>query len=408
MLATHAPKALNSRLNQPAFAAKLYAIPRHLICSGTVIMQQELFAAPKNAADIKKWRGADPALADYDQSLPDVVDPGCKQLLLPTQDWRSNEYIAVSPVPSMGVLAEMWRRMPEAKARSYVKMLQPTPAAMANHGEVVLMQSGQVRLFVRSVKSIRVPASDWTGDFVQITALCDGINLDNGMLSAGIPAVTAIGGAVHVIERETGLDIDFAIGIQHSNKHRGIQKIAGVRNGAGRTYANGRIPGKGFVSVPAYDSSEIVGVARIVLLLRTASVDALDSIAEAAKKLTRIAGGTLFDVEIKTVTNGHAPKATYLTEHHAPIIPFSDALYAAIGNYKQWRLGVVPVMTGYALLEDPQERRNARAKLHAWAEPVFSQVRFSVMSEDAFWTRHNELWGVRWCSVNLSSTEKRG
>jgi len=279
-------------------------------------------------------------------------------------------------------------------------MLQPTPAAMANHGEAILMQSGQVRLFVRRIKSVtRVPVSDWTGNFVQLTALCSGINLDNGMLSAGIPAITAIGGAVHVIERETGLDIDFAIGIQESSQHRGVQKIVGVRSGTGKTHTSGAVPGKSLVPTPAYDSSEISGVAKIVLLLRTTSLDSLADIAQAARKLTRIAGGALFDVEIKTVTNGHAPKAAYLTEYHAPIAPFSDALYSAIGNYKQWRLGIVPVMTGYALLEDPQERRNARARLHAWAEPVFAQVRLCEMSEAAFWKRSNELWGVRWCSM---------
>src|SRR5690606_20559978 len=135
----------------------------------TVSMRREFWATPANAADMRKWRGVIEGLsADFapEPSLPEIKDPHLKQVLIPVDDG----YVSITPVASMGVLHELYQRLYEQGLPFFTWVVQPTVAAMANHGEALLLQSGKVRMLRRGLAQI-APGS-WRGDFVQLTARC--------------------------------------------------------------------------------------------------------------------------------------------------------------------------------------------------------------------------------------------
>lgn len=410
MIATHTAKIFNARLKQSALASKIIApVPDDIICSQSVKMRRELWAAPINAADIKYWREMTANLPeDYElaTSLPEITDPQLKQILLPL-DFLNDIYVSVTPVASMGVIHEIYHRLHEMNLPYRKWIIQPTPAALANHGEALLMQGGVVRMLRRG--PAKVARRSWRGDFIQLTARCERMNISSGMTAVGFPAITAIGGFIHSLERSIGREIEFAFGMKSAEWVSGVKKFPVHKDSYGSF--TGRSKGGKIDVTPGYSTEEITANCEIVLLLRTDEPP--QALLEFLKNTQRLAGGSLFDIDIAVVTNGHPPDASYLLDASLDIARIcskndADSLQAALemyandgnwidGEWHQPRNGYTLNQTGYAFLESPINRPGTRGNYpHAWAEPVFSLITQGSMTDECWWSRNTIEAGVFW------------
>ncbi|EFR6141913.1 hypothetical protein HYK36_004300 [Salmonella enterica] len=410
MIATHTPKIFNARIKSAAIVARIEdLVPAGTICSQTTQMRKDLWASPANAADMKKWREAIATLPDNfvpEPCLPDITDPELKQLLVPV-DWRNDSYVSVTPVASMGIIHELFKRLYEQNLPFRKWIIQPTPAAMANHGEALLMQGGAVRMLRRG--PAKVTPGNWRGDFVQLTARCEGMNISSGMVAVGFPALTAIGGFIHAIERKVGQDIQFSFGIKSAEWSAGVPKITTNKSPYGSS--TGRVKGGRVYPIPGYSTEEIVASCEIVLLLRTKAnpEPLLDILANSH----RLAGARLFDVEVSAITDGIPPDASYMLDASRDITHKMhkdriDSLQAALemyamdggwndGKWYQPRNGYTLNQTGYAFLERPVKRKGSRGNYpHVWAESAFSLITQGSMTENCWWSREANRSGVFW------------
>lgn len=417
MIGTHTPKLANAKLKQNAIRAKLLgAVPPELVCSQTVEMRREYWALPRNAANMKLEKGLI-AEGGFDTApvLPPVQDPNVKQVLLPLPGWHQGYYVSVSPVYSCGVLHELGQRLFERKLLSRQWIIQPTPAAMANHGEMLLQQSGAVRLMTRGCRSLdnqRRGAEKL--NFVQVTARVERMNISSGLVCVGWPALTAVGGLVHALERQLGFELEFAYGQRTMQRVEGVPKFAnpgGNPTPASRTERAGMAYGP-LVPRPAFSAEEVHGNGEIVLLLRNQEHDGrLAAIARAFASITRLAGGALRDVGIEIRRNARAPAAEYM---HAALPASAESedtldtalrLYAGDGEWVQRRWyqsdpSHLLSLVGYGYLEAPSLKPNVRDNYpHAWAEPLFGHVRLGRLEPGGWWRRESGRWGARWCAV---------
>lgn len=418
MIATHAPKMYSPRLKQPALRARVVAPEADAITSATTRLRQELWAAPINGADMAAVRQERDTLADAwpDTFLPPIVDPGIKQVLVPAGDWRADEYVATSPVASMGLTHELYQRLKEQQMPYLRWRVQPIPAALANHGEVLAVQGGSVRLLRRGVAEISGDTrfrSD--APAVVLSGRVERMNVSGGMLSIGWPAITAIGGLVHAIERKTGEDLEFAFALDD------IQWIASglhtVSRGSNplppRSQSGGVRSGQVYGVVapaPGYKRDEIQANGHFSLLLRGARD--IDAVARELSAVTRLAGGSVFDASVTVIRPGavFAAQAFLIDasselQRRAPGMDALDAALAAYGRDGSWtdgqwfqpRNGYTINATGYAWLEEPQPRKNVRGNYpHAWSESAFSLVTQGGLTSAAWWRRHAGPHGVRW------------
>lgn len=401
MIGTHTAKLLNARLKQTAVRARIAGqVPAHLVCSQTTHLQREAWAMPRNAAEMATYRleALEARIERLPAQLPDIEDPRLKQLLLPLADWRSDGYLCVTPVASGGLMHELWNRLHDQRLPHRTWIVQPTPAAMANHGEALLLQSGKVRLLTRGAPEPE--QGNWRGDYVLLQAHAERLNISSGMVAVGWPAITAIGGLVHAIERASGLDIEFAFGMRDS------QWVPG-----GPRLNNERRSGLKVQPTPGYSTEEITSNARVFLLLQAPDLDAL---LPHLQGVTRLAGGALFDIETSLHLDAEAPSAAYLRDIPATRMPSGtdgDALQQALKCYAygvEWKGGKwwqkdrshTLNMTGYALLEEPKLRSGAREHYpHAWTEPVFATVEIGAPGRSMWWRRHCHDWGVHWANA---------
>ena len=397
MIATHTPKYFNARVKNEAICSRIENVAEYLACSKNVNMRKELWACPLNSANIKKTRAEIEALedgAEVEAYFPKVTDPKVKQLLLPFD----GNYISVSPVPSVGLLNELFNRLREQRIHNYKHTIQPNMLALANHGEGLLSQGGIVRCLRRGV--FHVNKKEYKDSFVQLTANCQNMNISSGMVAVGFPSITSIGGLIHSIERKIGKDILFSIGLKNCNWKKGIEKSVAVT-------------GKKVSNVLASD--EIKANADIVILLKTGDMRDLENVANELKNVTRVCGGSLFNTNVSIIKNGTPDYASYLYDcsFNLKATNEKDVLQVALDFYSSDMEEVdgknVPSgnnytlnHTGYALLETPTERNNSRGGYkHAWVEPTFSLVAQTDMCNLAWWVRKQDEQGVFWQGINL-------
>ncbi|MFY4695323.1 hypothetical protein [Burkholderia glumae] len=415
MIATHAPKMLNARLKQAALRAQILTPEADVVSSATTNLRRRHWACPSNAGDMAKVRKEieDTNLDELTPSLPDITDCAVKQVLLPLADWRANEYVTTTPVASMGLSHEVAQRLWEKWLPSARWLVQPVATSLSNHGEMLMKQGGYVRLLRRGVAHIgESPA--WRGkeSLIALTGRVERANLASGLVCLGFPAMTAIGGLLHGIERSTNQTLDFAFGM------REIQWVAPAKQAGKRNkYAE--------VSW-LYSLDTILGNGHFVLLIRGATD--IDVVKVALERITRLAGGSIFDSDISVIAPGDAvPRASYLLDasrelrQRAPDVDALDAALAAYGRdgFYRDRLGRIAYpadgwhagydrwyqpangyslnMTGYAWLESPRPRANSRDDYpHVWSEPVFSLVTQGQLTDMAWWRRSTSPSGVRW------------
>ncbi len=425
MISTHTPKMFNARIKSLAISSRIISISESLICSKTTNMRKEFWAAPDNAAFLKNWRETVAKLPDdftSETSLPKIMDPHLKQLLIPI-DWRNDQYISVTPVSSMGLMHELYKRVYEQNIPFREWTIQPNSASIANHGEALLMQAGTVRLLRRGLSKIQ--KGKWRGDFVQMTARCEGMNISSGMIATGFPAISAVGGFIHTIERKTGLDLEFAIGFNSIDWIHGVPKIVVHKGSHGSSVS--RVKGKKVKIQPGYSTEEIKANCEIVLLINTKTISnsASNSLIDCLESAHRLAGGALFDVETCIVRNGAPANASYLLDASIEITRKSqkeniDNLQSALDIYsknakwtdKGWyqpKNGYTLNQTGFAFLERPSYREGSRGNYkHAWCEPAFSLITQGSMTENCWWHRKTNNAGAFWEKALNNKTSATG
>lgn len=437
MIATHSTKLTNAKAKQAALCADIVAtIPKHLVCSQTTSLQKKYYACPLSAAEMKVWRhfseqvnnGNLPPLSAIAQAIysgkvmaknyqviPDIQDGrAVKQILLPQKNWRYDDYICASPLSSMGLLRELWLRVTQKGLRFVDYTLESTPAAYANHGELLLDQAGRAAILLHGIRKQERTRAKTSG--VCLSFIAQDMNIASGFLSKGLPALTAIGGFAHVIERQTNQSIDFAVGFNEMDW------------GGRKKFSVYKSPAK--PAVPNF-TYEATGTAEVHLMLRCEDNEALYHSLK-NKMPTRFAGGSIFSEEIMLLENERPPEASYLTRfdgeggdvfddvleyikwdrkaklkvptkaknlhrqsHSKPMSRLPEKEYFELLN----KIRKVPTLLecGYAFLETPKKRNKSRNSYpHGWAEPLYLGVHQTGFSKDCYFKRYINDGFIHW------------
>lgn len=368
MLGSHSVKIFDARIKQQSLIADITAeIPHHLVSSKTTQLRKKYWNLPVNAADLKK------EFTDIKVRIPDFSS-GVTQVLLPYR----NNYIAVAPVPSAGLIHEVYQRLQEQRCSSKFWTIQPTPQAIGNHGEVLLKQGGRIRMFRAFT---RQPKKDIPVDDVALRFKVYRANVSSGLVSCGMPSIAAVGGLVHSIEREFGAPIQFAVG------YRDIE----VSDSA--TLSSQRTSSKGVRKVLV--TSEVTATIEVTLMLRSEKDGLREHMAN--KIINRFAGGAVFDYRLANSVNARFLQSVKVNSKKRDILDAAITLYKL--GLRRNKTPHTVLHSGYAFLEQPKNRECARnGNLSAWAEPVFSIVKL-VDFDDSCWFSRKEKDGLVYWEV---------
>ncbi|WP_180099429.1 type I-F CRISPR-associated protein Csy2 [Acinetobacter sp. YH12153] len=443
MLSTHHLKLLDATLKVSALQQIIPTdVPKHLICSKNVALRQTLWACPNSAGDIRTWREESERVRPLTQSgqyqyetiIPDRVNADIPTVLFPMdyvhEPLADLKYLALSPAPSLGLIYEVFKRGFETGQPNTMesKVLQPNPSAFSNHGELMLTQSGRYRSMNTHIPRTRhydqdeyeslkekLAAED---SFVLFTARVEDANVGAGLIVNGLPAITAVGGFIHVLERETLQNIDFAVGVRSVHVDQGKAKYVDQSpNNRGNL-------SKGVVKNVRFNYKETTGTVEIVMILRCADQKKL---MKALKEgVYRIAGGTVWDATVTTKVKAEDVANTiwiysnekfdqriddYFANHPEievapnsdnPSLRKPDILDCAISfnNLRENHHSYSIIPNGYVLLEEPKKRNNLRTKGydHAFAEPLFCLIELSNDFDlnHVFWKRYHTDTLVYW------------
>lgn len=372
MIATHNPKTLNSKLKQAPICAVVAPAHPHFLHSGNV-HGRELFAAAQNAADTKAARGMAENAGLVETSIPQPTDGKIKQLLLPYLD----DYVALSPVPSLKIMDELYERtkeLRESKQPPYLfskkAIIQDSAVASNNHGDPVAAHGGKLWVISQHVYPVKPEKLlTFSTDGVLITADVQGLQVSSNYVQSGMPAITAIGGLVHVLERQTGQKLSFAVGFgeTHDTIHQTAKKTGTVKGGKYTIDLN----------------TEETTVNTMVYIF--VATDNPAPVQDAAQKIKRIAGGTAWNITADPVTTEHqVPIVRWLNPLVVDTAPHADTLYAYIEQKRTNPATTAIVQNGYVMLHEPFEHPYSRAdsKMFAWAEPVhcMCSVEYAITS----------------------------
>lgn len=378
MIATHSLKSLDSRLKQSPIIARTFSkVPSDLLSSD--LLPVKFFASPTNAADIKYSRllamtanDEQKTITDVGVSLPEIMDGRIKQVLIPYH----HDYCAITPVPNLAVI----EAINESDSDSYVwHNLQPVKAGATNHGDPIASKVGNIKLLKNWLPK-HLPDGHTVNSqtlLFLITTTVHNINVSSAYVSTGLPALTGIAGYVHVLERDTGLHLPFGFGIKN---------VSGVREAKLGTNSNFKTA-KANLAKRAVITNEITATAEIAVVLKISSQSDAAKLVEAVKKVNRICGGSVF--ELQAGLTGELPAFFWYQKNSDPAKPtcFEDFINA----HNQ---GVKLIQSGYAFLELPINKENARHALHAWAEPIFSLVEVGGIPD--FFSLTQTAYGVNW------------
>lgn len=387
-IATHAVKSLDSRQKQSGLRAELPDLGEKVFASH--LLKKEYFAAPNNAALLPDARQeAVEANAMQNDEVgdffPKIEDGRIKQVLLPFL----NDYLSVTPTPSLNVINTL-NKYALAIPYLYKQCVQPVGAATANHGDPICANRGHIKLVHNWIpKHQQVDLAQFNEPVILITARCENMNVSSSYVATGLPALTAIGGFIHTIERYTEMSLPFAFGIQQlSTQTRGRAK----RGTATAIVAVNK-------DKPVIFTDEITTNAEIAFALKNTDPDLLGMVRNFAKQMNRFAGGTLWDINV-TLTKSVADYFWYQSDNDPT--PMSNIKVGDEVDYKQilddetlvtyrnWEAenpifsGFINslavnyrlIQSGYALLNEPvlDDMARSESKLHAWAESVFSLI----------------------------------
>lgn len=166
----------------------------------------------------------------------------------------------------------------------------------------------------------------------------------------------------------------------------------------------------------SFSTEEICGNGRVTLLLRPSAPAMLDAIASAARQLHRLAGGSMWDIQVDILQEQSPVPASWLADSTRRVrfelsnkpgvdsLGVAMAAYGAGGEWTSEGRWVQPRnthtlnMTGYAYLSEPAENSIARDNYpFAWCEAVHALVAQS--SFPGWWRRESHPWGIVWRGV---------
>lgn len=355
MIATHSIKALDARLKQAGIMSEINA---PVSCFGSHLIPIEYFAAPRNSADIRAARqlAIDTSTGDTKPAhqVPDIQDGRVKQVLIPAD----GAYIAVTPAPSLAIM----NLVNDAKlSNKRHHMLQPIPSGATNHGDPVAKNNGWVRL-IDNAPAGDMYAGRFHGDHVLFTARVEGMNTSSSYVSTGLPALTGIGGAVHVIERKTGLNLEFGFGIKNITAEQRAKRGQNASTEAplvSRTKIN-------------LITDEVTATADIAILFMCDNEQDAAKIIAACKELHRLCGGIIIDSRARFKPQSDLPAYFWYAAFDAMEVNGIDDYWHGIE-----KLGGKLVQVGYSLLEKPKLKKMGRNYPHAWAEPIFKLIKLN-------------------------------
>lgn len=380
MIGTHTVKLINARAKQDALCANIVAdLDKRYITSSTVKLSKQHWACPYNAADMRKWKDEDiePVI-----SLPDIQDGrAVKQILLPMDNWQQDGYVATSPIESLGLLHELYLRAAQTNVQHRYFEIEPTPAARANHGELMLEQKGKLCLLTRGITNNIHYKTDSRTSCVAVRFEAQNTNISSGFFALGHPAITAVGGLVHAIERDIGQDIKFAIGLDSTFFQ------------SQRRYSRfNKSPKKVVWGL----TTELTAHLDILLLLECEDLPALYSHLS-KRPINRFAGGSVWNYQVELINDECPPMSNYIVNAIDDIDIQTDALDAALELYHEQPPIYSVNQIGYAFLEEKTERKMARNGYdHVWSEPIYSMVKQAGFTNKAWWKRGSNEDHVAW------------
>lgn len=365
MHATHSTKLLTPKAKQQAVCSDiLNPLPAKYITSQSTQLTKKYWVCPSNGANYKKFEKFD-GLPDIlpPQILPKITCGRTKQILVPNNSyWEDDNYLTLSPLPSMGLLHEVWLRAKQYNAYRSLHIIQANPMAYTNHGEMMVTQSGKLAYLKRG-KKVNIGRKGDKATAIQVVFDATNVNITGNHICIGHPSLTAIGGMVHNIERITGIDnISFACGMLTQASYKTMRGSSFKRN-----------PKKVFWNVPA----EMTGCARYVLLLSCDDIDLLhQKLNENPQCFNRFCGGNTSYVHITKLVEQEPISANYLnkvnvgdldTKGDKDLLDFIIKSFVKGGEKESTLYSLNSC--GYAFLEEPKKRENSRNDyLHAWAE----------------------------------------
>lgn len=392
MLSTHNLRTLKATVSQLPLCTTLNAVvPNYILCSNTAKLRKLVWADSLNGSSNKSLSMAQAnALNDYYHqeghfpqravNIPEIIDPELTQVFVPTDvdpvsGKRAN--ISLTPVPSSGLYHEIYHREEEHPfAVLGMHQVEVNQSSWALHGELVSEQKGFLKCFqLPDIQPIsdRVVHKTIQKYLVMDFEIAD-FNVSVGMIGVGLPSLTTIGTFVtNFIQRDAhqiNFQIGFALGIHSITKKspNNFKSLQSVVNGNAVT---NRIINMNHTRRISYKAT---------LVLAVEDESNLEKLYEVLAQDFKIAGCPIFNKYLNITSS--LPEAywvkcinnevsEYLESH-----PNSDVLDAFLDMYSDEERTILPVASGYALLEPAKMKTNSEIlkHAHAFTEATFSAV----------------------------------
>ena len=391
MLVTHSLKLTNPRSNNSGLISHSKPINGFLSNASALEFSKKYWAAPTNAADMPAAKVVADLANDNDEVaeyFPESLSVADKQMFLKTKEG----YVLHTPAIGCALVDAVNSALTAIKA-TWINH-QPTVAAWGNHGEIMVKNHGRLRVvdvgedsnreFTKRFKSTdgsasatadTAPAAAGNYVFLKITGQLQSFNANAGLISVGIPAMTAIAGTVdHLIFNAKSKDtsvVKFAIGLKNSRwSSSNIKGTNSTRDVASKA------------TIPFVNFSEKRGDCAISLII-SAPINVIRKIRKYTKNHAfKLAGGDLFDVNISYSRNGfqNNDEYEYLTQYGEYSVNAIEELVEAAQNRVAF-----PLQVGFRLLEQPKARKGRRdlRKNHAFSEPIYLPCSFT--RQPVFW-----------------------
>ena len=329
------------------------------------------WASPNDAANYKKAKELAASTVFMNSEFPTELSAFETQLFLR----HGSSHILHTPTMGCALVDAVTAAFATTSLGVWVAM-ESTPVAIANHGEVLVNWKGKVK----SLTSNRVEYQAIHQAFkptmpLYVYGTLQSYNANAGLITIGVPAITAITGAVENIRLKAGIEenIPFAFGVANNKWNLTSKKGA-------ETYQN-----SGKAASVILHETEKSGNCDFCLVL-DAKDSSLDELAKAINSLQKIAGGSVFNLNITQVP----PKKGY--QWLARLDKYQDDKIAQVlQRYAEKRS--MPMLVGYRLLQAPSSKSGLRNSdyLHAYSEGIYAPVTY--MQSPVFWQyqQNNDL-----------------
>lgn len=414
MIVTHSNKFLTPKSKVVGgIRSERLDIPDALISSNCVTDSKKFWANPHSAAyykeaiEVAKQANLD---GKADNFFPDFVDVHTKQLFFKTKD---GDYIVHSPLTSCALVDEFnvkarafhrdlinkYLERKETRAKNkYIKhkklkfigsgyfnhQIQPKGVTLGNRGELATKHGGiffvKSFIFASDFRGTSKVTLDESKQYLYFYGSVDTANFNSGFISAGSPALTAIGGMIESVELKLGYEqpIPFAFGLKNRHLSRGGK--LGSAKGSGKT------------ATPLLVMEEKTGSLDFVIVLDVTDVNS-EHVANELMKVRRLAGGPIFNYKITNEKLEDENDYLFIRNLKSKMqwaVKSGDVINYLITN----RLH--PLACGYALLETPSFKKgvrvdavNNRKYKHSFSETLFIPVRLSKrLNKYSFFKRH--------------------